>query len=281
MALTTSPSTAQAPEPTQAPVVFRRDDDGLIIGAHYHVINGRISWRHSINPAHVVFNGRLDEEIEARYGAKANKLVYADVIKTHVVDDRHILIKLDGFVELAELRGYTAAPVTISHVTPDGQHVSAVCHITWLPNVEEPFAKTSSGEADATFANTGGFGYLTAMAGNRAFVRAVKRGLGISILGFDEIAKKDTPLSEPSGDSASVGGTSTINPLSPQGTLQTTAQSLNLSFETVRKGAVKYATKMKATIDEINGWTSFADVPPPDCMSLIGLLRKKPEPVAA
>lgn len=278
MTKTPTPPAEQAPSLQPVVPLFRRKPDGLLEGVVYHVINGKISWRHMINPAHVVFNGKLDEEIEARYGAKANKLVYAEVINTHVVDDRHILIKLDGFIELAELRGYSAAPVTISHVTPDGQHVSAQCHITWLPNVEETHAKTSSGEADATFANTGGFGYLTAMAGNRAFVRAVKRGLGISILGFDEIAKKDTPLAEPSPGTSSTSG---VNPLSPQGTLQSTADSLKLPFEVVKKGALKYAAKMKSTTDEIAGWTGFADVPPPDCMSLIGLLRKKPETAPA
>ena len=275
----TSSTAPQAPDPTSTVPLFRRNADGMLAGVHYHVINGKIGWRHSINPAHVVFNGKLDEEIEAKYGAKANKLVYADVIKTHIVEDRHILIKLDGFIELAELRGYTAAPVTVQ-ATPDGRHVSAVCHITWLPNVEEPFAKTSSGEADATFDNTGGFGYLTAMAGNRAFVRAVKRGLGISILGWYEIAKKDTPLSEPTGDT-SVGPSTTVNPLSPQGILQSTAESLKLSFDTVKKGAVKYQAKMKSTPEEVAAWASYADVPPPDCMSLIGLLRRKPETATA
>lgn len=266
----TTPSPA-APEAAPLPPLFRRGDNGLIKGLSYHVVNGKLAWRHMINPAHIVFNGRFDDEIEAAYGAKAAKLVYADVVKTHVVDDRHVLIKLQGFIEVAELRGYISAPVTITHVTPDGQHVSAQCHITWLPNEEEPYQKTSSGEADATFANTGGFGYLTAMAGNRAFVRAVKRGLGIEILGFDEIAKKDTPLTEPTGTSAAV------DPLSPQGTLQKAAETLGLSFDIVKKGAVKYQAKMKATPEEVAAWTSFADVPPPDCMSLIGLLRKKPE----
>lgn len=263
------------PAAATAQPLFRRGEDGLIKDAIYHVINGKISWRHSINPAHIVFNSRFDKELTELYGAAAAKLVYADVIKDHIVDDRFILIKLNGFVELAELRGYYAAPVTITHVTPDGSHVSAQCHISWLPNVEETHSKTSSGEADATMSNTGGFGYLTAMAGNRAFVRAVKRGLGIEILGFDEIAKKDTPLVEASGTSAV-----SVDPLSPQGTLQKAADDLKITFDTVKKGAVKYAPKMKSTLEEIAVWTSFADVPPPDCMSLIGLLRKKAEPAA-
>lgn len=274
MTQTTSSAAAPAPTPVSPPLPFRRNAKGLIEGYTYHVIGSRLSWRHMINPAHIVFNGKFDDEIEAAYGAKANKLVYPEVIKTKVVDDRHVLIKLQGFIEVAELRGYSAAPVTITHVTPDGGHVSAVCTITWLPNEEEPYAKTNTGEADATFANTGGFGYLTAMAGNRAFVRAVKRGLGIEILGWDEIAKKDTPLEQPTGTSA------TVDPLSAQGILQRVADELGYTFDVVKKGAVKYQTKMRATPEEVAAWTGFIDVSAPDCMSLIGLLRKKPEPAA-
>jgi hypothetical protein len=261
--------TCSEQEATKSPY-YRNPRTGLIDGVEYKRLpNHKIDWKSMVNPVHIVFNPKADKELTELYGAAADKLVYADVIKEKVVEDKHILILLAGFIELAELRGYKDVRNDVVHVTA-GQNATAQCHITWLRNEEEYYEKTSAGTADATMENTGGFGYLAAIAGNRAFVRAVKNGLGIFVLGFDEIAKKDTALPE------SAGGTSaSINPLSPQGTLQKAAEDLKYTFELVRKGALKYKEKMKSSEEEIGKWTGFGDVPPPDCMSLIGLLRKK------
>jgi hypothetical protein len=272
---TSEPAVDQESEPVKPPY-YRDRRTGLVACVEYKRLpNGRIDWKSMINPAHIVFNSKADKELTELYGATADKLVYSEVIKTKAVDDKHILILLAGFVELADLRGYTSIHSDIAHVTA-GANASVACHITWLPNEEEPYAKTSFGTADATMENTGGFGYLAAIAGNRAFVRAVKNGLGIFVLGFDEIAKKDMALPESAG-----GSSAPVNPLSPQGTLQKAAEDLKYTFDLVRKGAIKYKDKMKSTEEEIGKWKGFADVPPPDCMSLIGLLRKKEEKPAA
>lgn len=249
---------------------MKRNDNGLIDGLEYpKKANGRINWRALIDNQYIVFNEspKLNEEIVAKYGAPAEKLVYSEVIKSKSVDEHHILIQLAGFVELADLRGYISAPVEIVHVTPD-QNVTAQCHITWLPNEEEPYNKTSSGEADATMGNTGGFGYLAAMAGNRAFVRAVKRGLGISILGFDELAKKDQALTE------SLGAViNSLDPLSPQGILQKTASAAKLDFEKIKKTVIDHH-RAKIETDPTT-WNKFEEVPPRDCMTIIGLLGER------
>ena len=249
---------------------FTRTTNGLIEGLEYiRKENGSIDWRAMINPKYIVFNPRFDTELLEKFGAKADKLVYADVIKEKAVEDKYILILLHGFFEVADLRGYRDTRLDIPYASA-GQNVTAICHITWIPNENEDWEKTSFGSADATMENTGGFGYLAAIAGNRAFVRAVKNGLGIFVLGADEIMKKDTPLQESAG-----GSSPSINPLGPQGTLQSTAERLKISFDQVKKGAIKYKDKMSSTAEEIEAWNGFGDVAAKDCMSLIGLLSSK------
>ena len=259
----------------ETPVItpFRRDPvTGFVDGKVYQYLpDGRVNWKAMIDPAYIVFNRRLDEELVKVYGAAADKLVYADVIKEKPVDDKHVVILLQGFIELAELRGYLSAPVLIDHVTP-GQNVTAHCHIAWVPNVEEPQGKLSSGEADATYENTKGFGYLAAIAGNRAFVRAVRRGLRIPIIGFDEIAEKDTPLPE------SVGGSSaspTKAALDPHVILEKVCtEEFKITFDLVKKSSLKNKEKFQSDPSE---WTDFSSVPPTDCMVVIGLLKKGKE----
>lgn len=263
---------------TDTPAHFSRDpDSGLVNNVVYiRDAQGRIDWKAMINPAHIVFQGRKNEklaaEIAGKYGATYDKLVYAEVVKTQPVEDKHVLILLAGFIELADLRGYNSSHSHIAHVTPGG-NVTCVSHIEWLPNVEEPYPKTSSGEADATVENTGGFGYLAALAGNRAFVRAVRRGLRIPILGADEIAAKDADSAPAEGGASSSGSAAAVGNLSPQGILQKTASELGVTFEQVKAGAT---TKHKAKIEvDATAWTGFGDVPPRDCMTLINLLRDK------
>lgn len=252
---------------------FSRDPlTGLISGIEYpRLPNGRIDWKHLIPTQHIVFNvknEKLAAEIEKAYGAPAKSLVYADVAAKQPVDDRHILILLAGFQEVAELRGYRAA--RIPHL-PLGQGiVGCACEIDWIPNEEEPLGKTSFGTADATFENTGGFGYLTAMAGNRAFVRAVKNGLGIRVLGFDEIATKDTPLPESGTSSGSATPISQIG--QPVPTLIRACEESHITFDQLRKGAqTKYRSKIESDPDT---WKAFEDVPPRDCLTLITLVKE-------
>lgn len=243
----------------------------------------RIDWKSRINPAYIVFNAKnekLAAEIEKIYGAPAKNLVYADVVAKQPVDDRHILILLDGFQEVAELRGYeSSAPVSISA----GQGIVACgWAIKWLPNEEEPNGKTSGGTADATFENTGGWGYLGAMAGNRAFARAVKSGLGIKVYGYDEIGKKDEPNLESGIMSSSAANSDAGKPVP---TLIKTCREFNFTFEQVKASSVKKWNvetaelaknpAFKRTIQsDPNKWSGYEDVPPLDCLTLITKIQE-------
>lgn len=251
----------------QEPIPFKRNEDGLVEGVQYkRAANGRIDWKAMINPAHIVFNRKLDAELLEKFGAAADMLNYSEIIKTKTVEEKYILVLLQGFIELADLRGYESCDSKVAHAEIQ-RGVVSTCHISWIPNLEELGGKISSGVADATDANTSGFGYLAAMSDNRAFVRAVRRGLGISIMAFDEISSKDN-LAPESGAPAS----GNISPLSPQGTLKMAAESCGFTFVQIKAGASsKYRAKIQGNPEE---WVGFESVPPQDCMTLVGIVKE-------
>lgn len=255
--------------------LFERDEFGLVKNQVYALRkDGRIDWARMINPEHIIFNSKLDAKIVALYGKPAAELKYSEVIASgQEVDPRYILVLLQGFYELADLRGYRAAEPQIAHA--DLQICSCSCTIEWIPNREEPDGKISFGTADATMENTNGWGYLSAMAGNRAFVRAVRQGLRIPILGFDEIAKKDTPVPEGATQSSPSTGrihTDTLK-LACEKNVNEQGRSAPISFDNVKAAATqKYRDKMEG---DPTTWSRWEDVPPKDALTLIKLIKTK------
>ncbi len=278
---------------TTTPTAFKRNPDtGLVEGLVYHrKPDGKIDWKRHINPEHIVFNAHspnVAAEIERVYGKPAAELSYAEVISSgKEVDDRHILVLLAGYAEVAELRGYlSSVPIStngwrsLRKSNPTDRNgardvedsgVSVLWQIDWLPNEEEPAGKTSGGAADATYENTGDWGYLTAMAENRSFARAVKRGLGIRILGFDEIAKKDMVVGAAVSMGVSDGPGNAPGVGSPAWTLMRSAEDANISLAVVKKLATdKYRERIKG---DPAAWEKWADVETDDCATLVGLIK--------
>lgn len=272
------------------PPSFERLSNGLVKGVTYQRrSDGRIDWVKHIKPEHIVFNSKLDTQLVKAYGGDSRSLNYGDLIAAgKEVDPRHVLVLLMGFIELAAFRGHTGARPRIAHVCSypvEAAICSCECTIDWIANEEEPDGFASYGTADATMDNTGGWGYLSAMAGNRAFVRAVRQGLRIPILGFDEIAKKDTTIPESAAPSATTTFSST-----PVGLLQKaaadnkteTGDSNPLDFEKVKAAAIYHwdllqaDPKHKPKIEQDpNLWTDWANIPPRDCLTLIKAIKDK------
>lgn len=266
----------QEPTPTVTELVatipvFERDDKGMVKGVSYfRRPDGRIQWEKHIKHEHIVFNSKLDAQLEKIYGAPARDLNYAAIIASgKEVDPKHVLVLLMGLIELAEFRGYSSALPRIAHVCswPLEAAISVCEHtIDWIPNEEDPDGKTSSGCADATMDNTGGWGYLTAMAENRSFCRAVRRGLRIPIMSFDEIAKKDTVIPESAPQVAAPKNIATA-------TLEKHATAGGLTFEAIKTGALeRYREKMEG---DPSTWTKWDDIGPRDCTTLLKLIRDK------
>ena len=104
------------------------------------------------------------------------------------LSDDKVLIRLAGIKDLAKLRGYKS--ITYKPMTVSLDIVAMICRIEWIGNFEtnfEPIIFESM--ADATVNNTKSFAqnFLSTIAENRAFVRAVRNFLSIHIVGEDEM----------------------------------------------------------------------------------------------
>jgi hypothetical protein len=239
---------------------LERDDFGLLKGVEY-VLNkdGGIDWRKMVKPEFLVFNLQHQEKIEEVYGKPIAELTVSEV------DDKYLLILLGGIKELARLRGYSSV---IYKVKPVNElFVSASCEIDWIPNFETEFRKITFGDAaDATQFNTDGFAksYLTAIATNRAFVRAVKNFLGINILGKDEIPEKGNPQS-PQQNDVSEDTTSS----SPHVILQRAMTKYNITFDQVK------STCLKNSHPTAEKWDCVYDIDKQTVFDILGRIHKK------
>lgn len=145
--------------------------------------NGKIDWRALINKEHLALNrmalaakgisiDTLSEEDEERLIAES--------------PDEDLVIKLAGFRELADLRGYSSLTPEVLSWSPE--HVVVKVTINWLPHEDCPHFLTVGAIASASTINTDSTfsKFLETIAENRAFIRAVRHALGIVSLGQDE-----------------------------------------------------------------------------------------------
>jgi len=157
-------------------LTWQRDEKGLLEDLEYSFKpNGRVDWRKMISPEYIVPNRERTQE--------------TDISK---IEDKDLLLLLQGFKEVAQIRGYSSFSTTVPYASPE--FVVAVTQFKWLPNFETQegsaaISIVTTGTADAHRNNTSGFGsaFLTTIAENRSFVRAVRNFLNIPILGQDEV----------------------------------------------------------------------------------------------
>ncbi len=238
---------------------FERLPNGLVKGVEYkYNEDGKINWRAMIKSEHLVFNKQYEKEIVEKYKKPLSEL------NPNEVEDKYILILLSGIKYISKLRGYIS--VSRPAILVANNFISATHEITWIPNEETGnIVETFGDGADATPDNTNGFGknFLTTIAINRSFVRTVRNYLEINIVGFDEMSKNFT---EKEVQTTPNGVTN------PSGMLRNTASDLNLTFDVIKKGAsTKYKDKIESKCEE---WKDFDSIPPRDCLTLIGLLKK-------
>lgn len=232
-----------------------RNEHGLIEGIDYKFNeSGLVDWRAMIPEKFLVFNTQYAEQIQAAYGKPLEEL------KVSEVEDKYLLILLGGIKELARLRGFNVVSYKI--VPASERCITASCEIEWLPNFEtEGRTITFSDAADASIANTSGFGnqFLTTIAANRSFIRNTKNFLGINILGHDEIAdktQKELPEAE------------TVTDTSPHGKLQKLLDEKGASFEKLKANALK-------TDPSAESWTCLKDIPLLKVLEIIGQIQNK------
>ncbi len=165
------------PEPSRRKVQ-KRDADGCLEGVEYiYTSEGLIDWRKMLKPEHLVVNKQIFE----RKGKPIPDSIEG-------LKDSEVLILLSGIRWLAHLRNFLSVKHTTTAPSPD--YIVSACEIKWSGNYETNGQEiTFSAIGDASVKNTNDFGrsYLGPIAENRAFVRAVRNFLKISVCASDEI----------------------------------------------------------------------------------------------
>lgn len=230
------------------PKLFKRNEFGLIADGSVTYVykdDGKVDWRKMIKPEFLVPNkqyfkdGNVPESIEG-------------------LEDNKLLILLGGIKDLARIRGYTSVIPTVTASTPD--RVEATCVITWVPNYEtEGYNQTFGDGGDATPTNTGGFGrnYLTAIAVNRAFVRAVRNYLGINIVSQEEI-----------GGNAPAPAANNNEDMSTS-MLRGVMEKYQISFDKIKLRLVEQK------LEGAEGFTSISDIPKFKQYELINYIQER------
>ena len=238
--------------------------------------DGSINWRALVQPQHVYVKKGDEPKVATALGVTPQDIKEGKFDTTRV-EDKHLVIRKAGLIELARIRGYTSAAPEVKYASRD--YVVVQTHIHWTP-FESQAAVVTGGVGEASPDNTSSFMrvYLAAAAENRAFSRAVRQFLNIDIVSADELGGNGV---EPEVDS----GPSVASSLSPQGVLQKTVEEGKSSFEKMKVAAVgkfKHDTEQlakdplyKAAFKtDPSAWTKYEDVSALDCMTLIELINR-------
>lgn len=238
--------------------------------------DGSINWRALVQPAHVYVKKGDEHKVATALGVTPQDIKDGKYDTTRV-EDKYLVIRKAGLIELARIRGYYAAVPEVKYASRD--YVVVQTHIEWKP-FDDQDAVTTGGVGEASPDNTSSFMrvYLAAAAENRAFSRAVRQFLNIDIVSNDELGGNGV---EPEVDS----GPSVASSLSPQGVLQKTVEESKSSFDKMKTAAVakfKHDTERLAKDPLYKAafksdpvvWTKYEDVSALDCMTLIELINR-------
>lgn len=238
--------------------------------------DGTVNWRALVQPAHVYVKKGDEAKVATILGVTPQDIKEGKYDTTRV-EDKYLVIRKAGLIELARIRGYFSAAPEVKYASRD--YVVVQTHIHWK-EFEGQDEVVTGGVGEASPDNTSSFMrvYLAAAAENRAFSRAVRQFLNIDIVSADELGSGDVA---PEVDS----GSSVASTLTPQGVLQKTVEESKSSFEKMKLAAV---SKFKFDADKLAAdplykvafksdpsiWTKYEDVSALDCMTLIELINK-------
>lgn len=174
------------------------------------------------------------------------------------VAEKDKLILLDGFKHIARLRGVKSILKTLS--SPSSNYVVATCTVSFLPNYEYPNGLEVTGEADcnADYERTFTAQVIATIAGNRAFIRAIRHALNIKIYGQDEMSSMDNPENKENHRLNKV-----------RKTLSDLCNDKNISFDGLKKALVKNG------ITNALEYKDFKDIPIDQCSLAISKIKEK------
>lgn len=246
--------------------------------------DGSINWRALVQPQHVYVKKGDEPKVATALGVTPQDIKDGKYDTTRV-EDKYLVIRKAGLIELARIRGYYSALPEVKHSSRD--YVVVQTHIHWKEFDGQDEVSTG-GVGEATPENTSQFmrAYLAAAAENRAFSRAVRQFLNIDIVSHEELGSNGV---EPEADSGSSMSTS----WQPQDVLQKKVEEAKSSFEKMKAAAI---TKFKHDAEQLakdplykvafktdpSVWTKYADITAIDCLTLIELIdRSKAEKAKA
>jgi hypothetical protein len=143
--------------------------------------DGTINWRAMIPKEFLVPNKQIFE----RKGKPVPNSIDG-------LEDKELLILLGGIKFLSRLKGVKS--VRYPQMRAGYDFASIICEIEWVDGT------ITSGAGDAKDSNTNSFAkyYLTAIAENRAFIRAARFALNLdNLLGYDEIGQIPEEANKP------------------------------------------------------------------------------------
>lgn len=222
--------------------------------------SGKIDWKQYIPREYIVLN----REAFAKKGIIIDDLSPEE--QTDLKETCHescLLVLLAGFKTVAEIRGWRSCDCSLVESRPG--YVAVKCEIEFLPNMDDWQGKKVSALANATTENTDGVfqNYLERIAENRAFICAVKAGLGINILGADELPVKEVDIIV----SAKQDGPKIQDALRRK--LEKIGMTEQELLEKLRKRINEYP--------QAREWQKISDIPPQTAMVLLGKIEKKTE----
>lgn len=255
------------------PRTFKRNEYGLLEETDY-IFNedGTVNWRAMIPVQYLYLNPQHTERIETEYGKKVSEISITD----DKVKDRDLVITLNGIRHLAFLRGFTEYNYMVNQSS--NEYASVVCRIYWIQNYETPKTKetqdiydsiASSGIGSANLLTTNQMtrNYLVEMAENRAFCRAVRAFLRISIVSQEELPPKNTNQQQEEQPTV-------IN--SPAATLLSTLESRKISFDKMKATLILRA-KTDEEKNKIEKYKSVYDIPAVEIFDILGKIKAKEE----
>lgn len=231
------------------PFSWSRNEYGLLNHVNY-VFNedGSVNWRAMVPDKYLVPNKQNFERRKKPIPQSIEGL-----------EDKDLLILLDGIKYLAAIRGVTninQQPELVSE-----NYVAVKTTVTFIPNYESGGKEVRYSDlADAATFNTSSFAkyYLNAIAANRGFVRAIRNALRLPIIAFDEIG--ETPKEEEVKE----------NPSGPLVILNKKLNEKNISFE-----KLKYTCLKRGGFENADKWESVNDISIGDIYKIIESIKEK------
>jgi hypothetical protein len=218
---------------------------------------GMVDWKELVPKKYM----DLSEEWCSANGITKSEMTREEIEeKLDEVGDEAKVILLAGFKTVAKIRGLQSIKSCI--VRSDSDSAVAECKLTFTDMDGE--LKVATGNANASKENTSfPFSmYLESMAENRAFIRAVRYGLNINIIGYEELTGKESGRGETTGFDEEGGS------LSPQETLKQIVEAKNKTL-----GELRAHLQKKDYKNLKEEYKDFADIPAEVCFEIVGMIQ--------